>query len=99
MARWRLSTQLSSAAPRKSGWSTSRCFLSAGIEGSAPAQNEAVRIAETESDHQERGGNTPCNAIMNVKPRMGGILLCGRLPPVIDVPKGFICTLLAPEGP
>lgn len=32
---------------------------------------------------------------MKVKPRNGGMLLWGRLPPAIEVPKAFICTLFA----
>src|SRR5437667_404082 len=43
---------------------------------------------------QERAGKTPCIAMMNVRPRNGGMLLWGRFPPAIDVAKGFICTLV-----
>jgi hypothetical protein len=34
-------------------------------------------------------------AIINVRPKNGGMLLCGTLLPVIDVPRPLICTLVA----
>src|SRR5579864_4563355 len=42
--------------------------------------------------------------MMNISPRKGAMLLCGRLPPAMEVANGFICTLLASfaeykEGP
>src|SRR5579859_5914988 len=43
-----------------------------------------------------RAGKTPCSAMMKVRPRNGGMLLWGRLLPLIEVAKGFICTLLPP---
>lgn len=42
----------------------------------------------------ERGGKTPCSAMMNTRVKYGCILLCERLPPVSDVENGDILTLL-----
>src|ERR1700681_4878590 len=44
---------------------------------------------------QERAGNTPCKAMMKVRPKKGGMLLWGWLPPAIDSANGLIGTLLA----
>jgi len=41
---------------------------------------------------QLRAGNTPWRAMMKVRLRNGGMLLCGRLPPVIVVARGLIAT-------
>src|SRR5205823_2456737 len=50
-----------------------------------------------EATVHERAGKMPCRAMMNVRPKKGGMLLCGRLPPADVVETGFICTLPAPE--
>ena len=45
-----------------------------------------------------RGGKTPCSAMQKLSVRNGIKLLCGRLPPAMDVATGLMATSLALLG-
>jgi hypothetical protein len=48
--------------------------------------------------HQVRGGKIPINAMQKLSVRNGIKLLCGRLPPAMDVATGLMATSLALLG-
>ena len=55
-----------------------------------PGKTGLLNVRIPRGTTQLLAGKTPCRAMMNIKPRNGAMLLCGRLPPAMDKAKGFI---------